>query len=294
MRTNRIYQLIIGLLLLFILAVVIQFEPKTPSSPEEPAAAEPPEPAFAEQIVIGTSVEGRNITAHRFGTGDTDLLFVGGIHGGYEWNTVLLANQIIDYFENSATSIPQNITVHVVPNLNPDGVVTALGTSSVTSAESALAIAPEAVPAGRFNARGVDLNRNFDCRWSETAVWRGNQVGTGSGPFSEPESIAIRDYIASIDPAAVVVWHSRAGNVYGSECGGDVSPETLALMNTYATAAEYGAVPVFDAYVVQGAIEDWLASQDIPTVSVEFDTRTSSEFEQNLAGTLAILDLYKE
>ena len=37
--------------------------------------------------VIGKSVEGRDIEAYTYGTGFNHLLFVGGIHGGYSWNT---------------------------------------------------------------------------------------------------------------------------------------------------------------------------------------------------------------
>ena len=52
-------------------------------------------------------------------------------------------------------------------------------------------------------------------------------------------------------------------------------------MNTYATAANYGAIPIFDSYTVRGAAEDWLASLNIPTISVELETRTESEYERN-------------
>jgi hypothetical protein len=120
-------------------------------------------------------------------------------------------------------------------------------------------------------------------------------VGAGSTPFSEPEAVAIRDYIEEIEPVAAVVWQSRANNVYGAECNdGVVAENTLALMETYADAAGYGKVPVFDAYVVTGAIEDWLAGQGVAAVTVELDTRTSSEFEANLAGTLATFGLYSQ
>lgn len=291
MLNRRAALLAVGLLLGGIVLLFLQSEPEPIPEAEEPVTV--PDVALSADItLIGTSVEGRSIEAYTVGAGETDILFIGGIHGGYEWNTILLAEEMIEYFRENPTAIPENITAHIVPNLNPDGTVTVLGTSTLRNTDTAAA--PTGIAAGRFNANGVDLNRNFDCRWSESAVWRGNPVGTGSGPFSEPESVAIRDYIEQISPTAVVVWHSRAGNVYGAECGGAVSPETLALMNTYATAAGYGAVPVFDAYVVQGAIEDWLAGQGIPTVSVEFDTRDSSEFEKNLAGTLATLELYRE
>ena len=55
-------------------------------------------PAF-KQEVIGKSVVGRNIEAYTFGNGQNQLVFVGGIHGGYEWNSVLLAYKFIDYLK---------------------------------------------------------------------------------------------------------------------------------------------------------------------------------------------------
>jgi hypothetical protein len=64
-------------------------------------------------------------------------------------------------------------------------------------------------------------------------------------------------------------------------------------MNTYATAANYGAVPVFDAYPITGDAEGWLASLGIPAVTVELGSRTSIEWTQNLAGVEAVLQLYK-
>src|SRR3989344_2947075 len=81
------------------------------------------------ESVIGTSVEGRDILAYRFGTGDTELLFVGGIHGGYSWNTTLVAFELVDYLEENADAIPENISVTVIPVLNPDGLNTVVGTA---------------------------------------------------------------------------------------------------------------------------------------------------------------------
>src|SRR5680860_689450 len=65
-----------------------------------------PAPVVAEPINLGpkksnlgTSVEGRPLEAYTYGTGKIHLAFVGGIHGGYEWNSVLLAYQFMDYLK---------------------------------------------------------------------------------------------------------------------------------------------------------------------------------------------------
>lgn len=244
------------------------------------------------QSVIGYSTENRPIESYTFGTGETNLLFVGGIHGGYEWNSSLLAYELIDYLTTNESAVADNLTVHIIPTLNPDGLFEA------TSQEGRFALTDipdvdiHTTGIGRFNANNVDLNRNFDCRWTSEGTWRGQTVSAGSAPFSEPEALALKLYVESINPTAAVFWHSRANNVYGSECGNEVTAETLTLMSTYAQAAGYGEVPVFDAYPVTGAAEDWLASLGVPTVSVELETRTSSEFSRNLAGTTAVLELY--
>ena len=95
-------------------------------------------------------------------------------------------------------------------------------------------------------------------------------------------------------PEGVVFWHSRANNVYASECEEGILPLTLELMSAYAQAADYGEVPVFDAYPITGDAEGWLASIGIPAVTVELETRDSTEWLRNKAGVEATLELYRE
>jgi len=246
------------------------------------------EPEMSKET-IGSSVQSRPIEAYRFGNGPTDVLFVGGIHGGYEWNSVVLAYEMIEYFTENIYDLPSNLTIHVIPNANPDGLamVTRENTTRLSSAD---VIAWSADGRGRFNANGVDLNRNFDCKWSPEASWRGRSVGAGDEPFSEPESKALRDYVLSTQPVAGIFWHSIANTVYGSECHEGILPLTTEIMNRYATAGRYQAVPIFDAYPVVGDIEGWLATLGIAAITVELETRDSTEWNRNLAGTLAVLE----
>lgn len=241
--------------------------------------------------VIGASVEGRVIEAYSFGTGETDLLFVGGIHGGYEWNSVLLAHEMIDYFAANYWQIPENLTLTIIPNLNPDGVAAVTGGMMQFTAAD-VQTDPAALAQARFNSNAVDLNRNFDCKWAPESTWRGQPVSAGTAAFSEPEAVALRDYVLLTQPAAVVFWHSQANTVYASECEAGVLPETLALMNTYAAAAEYNTQATFDAYPITGDAEGWLASIGIPAITVELETRTSTEWQRNIRGVLALVNYY--
>ncbi len=240
--------------------------------------------------LIGTSVQGRKIEAYTYGDGDTHLLFVGGVHGGYEWNSVLLTYAFMDYLDANPEVAPDNLTVTVIPSANPDGVYEVVGKEGRFTAAD---VSPSAANGtGRFNASGVDLNRNFPCKWQPEAVWRGNTVSAGSAPFSEPETQAIRDFVLEENPAAVVFWHSQANAVYPAECGGDISSETRDIMNAYAAASGYQAAETFDAYEVTGAADGWLATIGIPTLTVELQTHESIEWERNLAGIKSLFDYY--
>jgi hypothetical protein len=146
--------------------------------------------------------------------------------------------------------------------------------------------------AGRFNANTVDLNRNFDCDWQASALWQNKNVSGGSSAFSEPESKAIKNYVETNKPKAVVVWYSSAGGVYASSCHNGVSSETKTLTKTYATASGYPAYENFDFYEITGDMVNWLAKINIPAISVLLTNHTETEWSKNLKGIEAVLKYY--
>ncbi|MCB0062256.1 MAG: hypothetical protein KDE19_09080, partial [Caldilineaceae bacterium] len=52
--------------------------------------------------IIGYSAGGLPIESYAFGAGPNRVVLVGGIHGGAEWNTIVLAYTAIDYFSRHA------------------------------------------------------------------------------------------------------------------------------------------------------------------------------------------------
>src|SRR3989344_1954182 len=245
------------------------------------------------KTVIGTSVEGREIIAYHFGEGDKELIFVGGIHGGYSWNTSLVAYRLMDYLrEERATSvIPANVKVTVIPVLNPDGLSkVATTTEPFTKADIKASQATQV--AGRFNGNTVDLNRNFDCDWQATGKWQNKDVSGGTATFSEPESRAIKNYVEANDPEAVVVWYSAAGGVFASNCHKGILPETSTLTKTYADASGYPASDDFDFYEITGDMVNWLAKINVPAISVLLSTHDEVEWDKNKKGIDAVLKYY--
>ncbi|HAS84552.1 MAG TPA: hypothetical protein DCS23_00540 [Candidatus Yonathbacteria bacterium] len=280
----------IGTLVAVGILVFVFFSLREVTPVKEAEEIEKPTDAVTHKI-IGKSVEGRNIDAYIYGDGKTRLLFVGGIHGGYEWNSVLLAYKFMDYLKENPEIIPKNISVAIIPSANPDGMARVIPKEGRFSFDDVPAIElPNGT--GRFNANNVDLNRNFDCKWKPKGTWKNKIVSAGTSAFSEPEAQAIRDFAQTYSPDSVIFWHSQANAVYASECEDGILPKTLDIMNAYSRASGYTAIKKFDSYEVAGDAEGWLASINIPAITVELSTHETVEWDRNLAGIKALFRYY--
>ena len=255
------------------------------------------------ETVIGTSASGNKIIAYHFlpvatssvgSINQKEILFVGGIHGGYEWNTVLVAGELMNYLKANPEVIPNNVRVSIIPVLNPDGLNKVVGTTTASFTKADVSSSGDVQTSGRFNGNNVDLNRNFDCDWQTSATWQNKTVSGGTTVFSEPESQAIKNYIETNKPAAVLVWYSAAGGVFASNCHNGVSTETNAITKVYASASGYPAFESFDFYATTGDMTNWLAKSGIPAISVLLTNHTDTEWTKNLAGVKALLNYYKK
>lgn len=284
------------LLYIFIIVVVVlalafwRFGKKEKPVPEIPDLQT--EQVFPKKEVIGKSVEGRSIESFYFGKGEKKLVFVGGIHGGYEWNSVSLSYELIDFLEQNPEILPEKLSVIVIPSLNPDGVYKVTNKEGRFSPEDVSKLT-SVLESARFNANKVDLNRNFDCSWQKESKWRSQTVSAGTSVFSEPEAKAFRDFVEKQKPEAVVFFHSQANSVFASGCNGKILPETKEIMNLYAKATGYFASETFDSYAITGDAGDWLSSINIPSISVELKTHEDVEWSKNLLGIKALINHYR-
>lgn len=251
------------------------------------------EVSFETQTVIGNSVEGREIKAYHFANeGNKEMVFIGGIHGGYSWNTALLGYELIDYIRKNPNFTPMNTKITVIPAMNPDGLYKITGKEGVF--EESDVEERENMEFARFNENEVDLNRNFDCDWSLESKWQNKTVSGGTSEFSEPESMAIKNYIEKNNPDAVIVWYSAAGGVFTSSCHNGVLEETRDLTNAYADASGYSVYKEFDFYEITGDMVNWLAKIDIPAISVLLSNHKDTEWEKNKKGIEAVIDEISE
>jgi hypothetical protein len=132
-------------------------------------------PDLAEVIYVGFSVQGRALLALRI-TGPSEVkpgvLYHGAEHGDEQAPASVVAyvaNHLLTNYgtDPAATALVDNVEWYLMPIMNPDGYVAY----------------------DRWNAHGVDLNRNWDGPGSGQDPWG------GPFPFSEPETIVMRDFL---------------------------------------------------------------------------------------------------
>jgi predicted Ser/Thr protein kinase len=261
--------------------------PPEPTATQTPAATvtsvpetPPPQPQTHE---IGLSAQGTPIAAVGFGAGENAIIFIGGMHAGYAPAGVELAQMSIGYFSENPQAIPENVTLYVVPNLNPDSP-----------------LAPGRL-SGRLNGNGVDLNRNWDCRWQEEAQWNATPVSGGEAPFSEPEVEAMADFISERQAAAVVFWEARSagGLVSPGRCETTQPLVSAELAQIYGEASGY-QIADFERLTEQEVTGDgtnWLDREGIAAIAVllrEYDSLEEAEWDNNLAAMLAVLEHYSQ
>ena len=228
---------------------------------------------------VGQSANGTPIEAVRLGSGPAVLILVGGLHAGFAPGSVDLAEQIVDYFWENLEAVPPEITLIVIPNANPDS----------PRAPGRLA--------GRLNGNGVDLNRNWDCRWTSNPAWGSEPVEGlgGTEPFSEPEVRSLANFIMAQAAEAVIFWQARSaqGLVSPGECN-DGTTVSQTLADVYGEETDY-RIADFEDLVdteVQGDATNWLDQQGIPAVSVLLTDYAVTDFEQNLVAVEAVMAFY--
>ena len=153
-----------------------------------------PDLPTARTVVIGHSVLGHRITAHRYGDRDAarKALVVGNIHGN-EPEGVRVTRAI-----RTMRGRIHGVDLWVIATANPDGL----------RAHT------------RQNAHGVDLNRNFDRKWRRNGSPGARYYG-GQRPFSEPETRAVRALVTRLRPAVTIWYHQPYGFVFPPGPGGD-------------------------------------------------------------------------
>lgn len=189
---------------------------------------------FLRLFHIGKSVLGRKIYAVGIGNLRHVNLFAGAFHA-QEWLTCSL---LIRFLEDLCRSIEENekkqpMSLHetllekgflIIPMVNPDGVEIALHgpQSAGRYAGFVECLLKNSSVTWQANARGIDLNHNFDagfCLSRQAELAAGitgpapRQYG-GQMPHSEPETRALVQLCISFDVRAAFAFHSQGEEIF--------------------------------------------------------------------------------
>ncbi len=156
------------------------------------------QPGIATVFTIGTSIEGRaikgiEITGTTPGPGVPGVLF-NGIQHAREWvagmTTTYIADQLIRQYglDPVLTALVDTHVFYIIPVVNVDGYVYTWTNNRLWRKNR------------RNNGNGtfgIDINRNWSYKWGGIGASHdpGSDLYCGSGPFSEPETAALRDFM---------------------------------------------------------------------------------------------------
>ena len=238
---------------------------------------------------LGKSIMGREIWCAKVGKGYKKILII-SCHHALEWITSALS---VSFLKDFLISVKNDMTFmgydsrkiytdaefFVIPMLNPDGADIVI--NSIGKSHPYYELITSIVPKDKISQywqsdiRGVDLNHNYDCRFSE-GVKLAETKGiysphytrySGTHPFSEPETIAIKNLCESINFHSALAFHTQGEVIYPGESKDkwyNLLSKSLADVSGYQLSMPEGVADC-------SGFKDWaMEKTSLPSFTIEF------------------------
>lgn len=247
---------------------------------------------FLRPVCVGHSLLGRALPALLLSAPDpegtpTQRVLIAAAFHGQEWLTALAALCLCEELclalsaELPLCGVPvgramRGRQIWFLPMVNPDGVAIARYGSAAAGEYAPFVAAAGGDTPGLWqaNARGVDINHNFNAGWAEMQAllqkkpensekWPipggGRQPGPrrypGNSPESEPETRAVTDLCRRTRFRHVVALHSQGEEIYWAY--GDRTPPQSAIMARVLGQASGYTVSAPTGFASHGGFKDW-------------------------------------
>lgn len=235
--------------------------------------------SFARLSTIGKSVMGRDIFSLRVGRAASYVLFAAAFHGS-EYITCTL---LIEFIKRLLAAIESDGCIDgvrvrralsgrgliFVPLVNPDGCEISLrGKAGCGAAEPFISeICKGDYSHFNANARGVDINHNFDAEW-QSLKKREIEAGIvspaptrfgGYHPASEPETVAITTLCKSFHIRHAIALHSQGQVIYPPELQNS-PPRALKMAQIMSACSGY-QIEYPEGLALNGGFKDWFVKE---------------------------------
>lgn len=194
---------------------------------------------FCRTEVIGNTAFQRPLRTLVIGTGDRKVIYSASHHAN-EWITTLVLLKFAEafaqaiqtggqIFDRDAQALAREVTIYMVPMVDPDGVDLVVGAIPPGNIQYDLARRlsqnyPDIpFPSGwKANLLGVDLNLQYPAGWLQAREIKFSQGFTSPGPrdyvgrapLNQFETQALAGYTEYIDPALILAYHSQGKEIY--------------------------------------------------------------------------------
>ncbi len=231
---------------------------------------------------IGKSIWGKELYCIRLGTGRAKLLY-SGAHHGMEWITsALLMRFACEYLSAeedgralrgfNVAALSRRASLYIVPMVNPDGVQ--LATSGLPKCldgaekQRLLRInGSDDFSKWQANARGVDLNHNYDAMWQKSKALEAEYGIFSPGPTrfsgahaeSEPESRAVADLTREMEFLLTIAFHSQGKVIYHGFMGKEPQ-NSLKIAKAFTRISPY-KLDSTEGIASYGGYKDWFVDK---------------------------------
>jgi g-D-glutamyl-meso-diaminopimelate peptidase len=187
---------------------------------------------------IGNSVLGKPLWLLRIGQGRKQVSFNASHHGN-EWITTPVVLKFLEDYANayingediggqSAEDLFKNVTLYLIPMVNPDGVDLAGGGLTTGRAYRQAVRLAENYPQIPFpdgwkaNINGIDLNLQYPALWERAREIKfaqgfrlpGPRDYVGTAPLTQPEALAMVNFTRNHNFALILAYHSQGELIY--------------------------------------------------------------------------------
>ncbi|MFC5734198.1 M14 family metallopeptidase [Cytobacillus gottheilii] len=229
---------------------------------------------FIQINTIGNSVLGKPIQEIKIGTGPKKVQINASFHAN-EWITTPILMALVNNYLLALTNMRpirgldvlpyyQNVSLSIVPMVNPDGVNLVLKGPPAQMRDQVLQINNGSTDFSgwKANIRGVDLNNQYPAKWEVEKERKEEKAPAprdfpGTAPLTEPEAVAMAEFARENQFDRMLAFHTQGEEFYWGYEGLE-PPESQVIADEFERVSGYTSVQYIDSFA---GYKDWFVQE---------------------------------